>query len=129
MMILLFRVSFLPNPPPLRFMYKSNTTSSSHAYYDTSLTFLKHKMEINRVIASYLLICTDVRKKGSLRIILVYDLSLYQRENIHILYLGSATMMSKIVGKVLNLQSLIIVLMFPNMHMNMTFVVKENRCR
>jgi len=94
-----------------------------------SLTFSKHRMEINQVIASYLLLCTDIRKKGSLRIILVYDLSLYQRENIHILYLGSATMMSKIVGKVLNLQSLIIVLMFPNMHMNMTFVVKENRCR
>ena len=110
-------------------MYKSNTTSSSHAYYDMSLTFSKHRMEINQVIASYLLLCTDIRKKGSLRIILVYDLSLYQRENIHILYLGSATMMSKIVGKVLNLQSLIIVLMFPNMHMNMTFVVKENRCR
>jgi len=69
------------------------------------------------------------KKRASLRIILVYDLSLYQRENIHILYLGSTTMMSKIVGKVLNLQSLIIVLMFPNMHMNMTFVVKENRCK
>ena len=64
MMILLFRVSFLPNPPPLRFMYKSNTiSSSSRAYYDMSLTFSKHKMEINEVIASYLLLCTDVRKK------------------------------------------------------------------
>ena len=60
---------------------------------------------------------------------MVYDLSLYQRENIHILYLGSATMMSRIVGKVLNLQTLIILLVFTNMHMNMTFVVKENKCK
>ena len=110
-------------------MYKSNTTSSSHAYYDMSLNFSEHKVQISQVIATYLLLCTDIRKKKYLRIILVYDLSLYQRENIHILYLSSATMMSKIVGKVLNLQSLIIVLMFPNMHMNMTFVVKENRCK
>jgi hypothetical protein len=63
MMVLLFRVSFVPDPPsPFNFCIKAILTSS-HAYYDIPLTFSKHKMEINEVIASYLLLCTNVRKK------------------------------------------------------------------